>query len=104
MPHPHPPRAAEVRLDWDGKHIPPPAPTSPLLIRARLGGALPPGAWRNRLIAADNRVALAALAAECAGQVACIYIDPPFATGTAFQTTAPAGAPQPAYTDQHGGL
>ena len=104
MPHPHPPRPAEVRLDWDGKHIPPPAPTPPLVVRARLGGPLPPGAWRNRLIAADNRVALAALAAECAGQVACIYIDPPFATGTTFQTTAPAGAPQPAYTDQHGGL
>jgi DNA modification methylase len=104
MPQPHHPRPAEVRLDWDGKHLPPPEPAPPLVVRARYGGPLPPGGWRNRLIAADNRAALLALAAECAGQVACIYIDPPFATGTAFQTTAPAGAPQPAYTDRHGGL
>lgn len=104
MPNSDPPRRAEVRLDWDGKHIPAPEPAPVLTVEERLETTPPPDGWRNRLIAADNRAALAALAAECAGQVACIYIDPPFATGTTFQTTAPAGAPQPAYTDQHGGL
>jgi DNA modification methylase len=104
MPNSDPPRRAAVRLDWDGKHIPPPEPAPALTVRERVETTPAPDGWRNRLVAADNRAALAALAAECARQVACIYIDPPFATGTTFQTTAPAGAPQPAYTDQHGGL
>src|SRR5215204_4858069 len=92
-----------VRLYWDGKHVPAPL-LPPALTLVERAGAEPEPGWRNRLIAADNREALAALAAECAGQVACVYIDPPFATGAAFQTTAPAGTPRPAYTDDHGGL
>jgi DNA modification methylase len=99
--HPHP---TTVRLDWDGKQPPAPTAVPPLVVRERVETTPAPGGWRNRLIAADNGTALRALTAECAGQIACIYIDPPFATGTTFQTTAPAGAPQPAYTDQHGGF
>ena len=38
----------------------------------------------NRLIFGDNLLALKALEAEFAGQVKCIYIDPPYNTGQAF--------------------
>jgi len=39
----------------------------------------------NRLIKGDNLLALKALEAEFAGQVKCIYIDPPFNTGAMFE-------------------
>ncbi|MCC6426509.1 MAG: site-specific DNA-methyltransferase [Phycisphaerales bacterium] len=38
----------------------------------------------NRLIHGDNLLALKALEAEFAGKVKCIYIDPPYNTGSAF--------------------
>jgi len=39
----------------------------------------------NRLILGDNLLALKALQQEMAGKVKCIYIDPPFNTGQAFE-------------------
>lgn len=39
----------------------------------------------NKLIFGDNLLALKALEQEYAGQVKCIYIDPPFNTGSAFE-------------------
>ncbi len=39
----------------------------------------------NRLIFGDNLLALQALEAELAGQVKCIFIDPPYNTGSAFR-------------------
>ena len=39
----------------------------------------------NRLIFGDNLLALKALEAEFAGKVKCIYIDPPYNTGSAFK-------------------
>jgi len=39
----------------------------------------------NRLIFGDNLLALKALEAEFTGRVKCIYIDPPFNTGSAFE-------------------
>ncbi len=39
----------------------------------------------NRLIFGDNLLALKALEQECAGEVKCVYIDPPFNTGDAFE-------------------
>ena len=39
----------------------------------------------NRLIFGDNLLALKALEHEFAGQVKCVYIDPPYNTGTAFE-------------------
>ena len=39
----------------------------------------------NRLIFGDNLLALKALEAEFAGRVKCIYIDPPYNTGSAFE-------------------
>jgi adenine-specific DNA-methyltransferase len=38
----------------------------------------------NRLIFGDNLLALKALEAEFAGKIKCIYIDPPYNTGSAF--------------------
>ena len=38
----------------------------------------------NRLIHGDNLLALKALEAEFAGKIKCIYIDPPYNTGSAF--------------------
>src|SRR5690349_3131308 len=104
MPHPLPSHAVPVQLTWTGKHPPDSPAPAPSLTRLERVGDAPADGWRNRLIRGDNREALAALAGEFAGQVACIYIDPPFATGAVFQTTAPAGPVQPAYTDDHGGL
>src|SRR3954471_8442954 len=104
MPQPRHHRPTDVQIQWEGKHRPAPEPAPALTVYERMADTPAPNGWRNRLIAADNKAALLALAAECAGQVTCIYIDPPFATGTNFQTTAPAGVPQPAYTDQHGGF
>lgn len=39
----------------------------------------------NRLIFGDNLLALKALETEFAGKVKCIYIDPPYNTGSAFE-------------------
>ena len=38
----------------------------------------------NRLIFGDNLLALKALEAEFAGKVKCVFIDPPYTTGSAF--------------------
>lgn len=39
----------------------------------------------NMLIHGDNLIALRALQQEYAGRIKCIYIDPPYNTGSAFQ-------------------
>ena len=39
----------------------------------------------NMLIHGDNLLALKALESKYAGQVKCIYIDPPYNTGSAFE-------------------
>jgi adenine-specific DNA-methyltransferase len=41
--------------------------------------------YDNRLIQGDNLLALKALEQEFAGKIKCIYIDPPFNTGQAFE-------------------
>lgn len=50
-------------------------------------GVLPNGKpWKgNMLIHGDNLLALKALEQDYAGQVKCIYIDPPYNTGSAFE-------------------
>lgn len=50
-------------------------------------GVMPNGKeWRgNMLIHGDNLLALKALEQDYAGQVKCIYIDPPYNTGNAFE-------------------
>lgn len=40
---------------------------------------------QNMLIQGDNLLALKALEQDCAGKVKCVYIDPPYNTGSAFE-------------------
>lgn len=49
------------------------------------GGAQGPGSFENILIKGDNLLALKALEAEYAGKVKCVFIDPPYNTGSAFE-------------------
>jgi hypothetical protein len=66
--------------------------------------------WRNRLIHGATERVLPGLRAELAGQVALVYVDPPFDTGGAFDYLAaipgaPDGTPRiavPAYEDARG--
>ncbi len=51
---------------------------------ALLGGDDVGDLFDNRLIFGDNLLALKALEAEFTGKVKCIYIDPPYNTGSAF--------------------
>jgi adenine-specific DNA-methyltransferase len=71
-------------LTWPGKGIlPAPAPCALVEDETLRCGEVPP-AGANRLIHGDNLPALAALLPELAGQVKCVYIDPPYNTGAAF--------------------
>ena len=84
----------KLELSWIGKD------EEPLAIEPRLlldtpeysfgeveTGTLPNGKpWLgNMLIHGDNLLALRALEQDFAGQVKCIYIDPPYNTGSAFE-------------------
>ena len=84
----------KLELTWIGKD------DEPLVIEPRLllytpeysfgeveTSTLPNGKpWPgNMLIHGDNLLALRALEQDFAGQVKCIYIDPPYNTGSAFE-------------------
>ena len=84
----------KLELTWIGKN------EKPLAVEPRLlldtpeysfgeieTGTLPNGKpWPgNMLIHGDNLLALRALEQDFAGQVKCIYIDPPYNTGSAFE-------------------
>ncbi len=83
----------EGKYDHAGRRVEPCREAPPLETIETAGADLPDG-WRNRLIHADKRHALPALLPELAGRVRLIYIDPPFATGSAFaiDTPLPGGA------------
>ena len=49
------------------------------------GGSQGAGSFENILIKGDNLLALKALEAEFAGKVKCVFIDPPYNTGSAFE-------------------
>jgi len=88
-----------VRLEWEGKKAEIDVPVLPFQIIETINEprqqltlfsapddarpAFPPG-WKNKLIWGDNKLAMAALAEQYAGQVDLIYIDPPFDTGADF--------------------
>ena len=83
-----------LELTWIGKDEEPLAVEPRLLIETpkhSFGevetGTLPNGKpWKgNMLIHGDNLLALKALEQDFAGQVKCIYIDPPYNTGSAFE-------------------
>ena len=84
-----PRRPAPLELTWIDKHSR--APRDPhVLVESpeRSVGPQstdPAGAAPNMLIHGDNLAALTALASTLKGRVQCIYIDPPYNTGTAFE-------------------
>ena len=45
----------------------------------------------NRLIFGDNLLALKTLATDFAGQIKCIYVDPPYNTASCAQERMPTG-------------
>lgn len=78
-----------LELNWIGKNERPrlepriliEEPTQSHHAKAKAEGDL----FSNVLIQGDNLLALRALEAELSGQVNCIYIDPPYNTGNAFE-------------------
>ncbi|MCA1595949.1 MAG: hypothetical protein LC772_05955, partial [Chloroflexi bacterium] len=69
------------------------------------GGSHPHAGWRNRLILGDNRYVLPSLLPEFAGKVNLAYLDPPFATGSAFSLNSrgqDGQRPQAAFRDNWG--
>ncbi|MEI3038399.1 MAG: site-specific DNA-methyltransferase [Victivallales bacterium] len=82
--------ANKLELTWIGKEKPIEVEPRILLERpdlSRHGDAdlIDTGIHDNMLIHGDNLLALKALEAKFAGQVKCIYIDPPYNTGNAFE-------------------
>jgi adenine-specific DNA-methyltransferase len=79
-----------LELTWVGKHVP--TKLEPRILiedqelsfhaKKRLGED---DIFDNKIIFGDNLLALKALEQEYAGKVKCIYIDPPYNTGSAFE-------------------
>lgn len=72
-----------LELTWIGKGNEPALETRILLHDASKDYGDP--ASDNMLIHGDNLLALKALEQELAGKVKCVYIDPPYNTGSAFE-------------------
>lgn len=80
-----------LTLTWPGKEDRSALEPRILIANERLshraagdGGARGPGTFDNMLIKGDNLLALKALEQTHAGAIRCIYIDPPYNTGSAF--------------------
>ncbi len=83
-------RKQKLELTWIGKEVRPKLEPRILLedpARSHVANARVTAndLFDNRLIFGDNLLALKALEAEFTGQVKCIYIDPPYNTGSAFE-------------------
>lgn len=76
-----------LELTWIGKNDEPRLEPRILLENPeyRTGRADANGDWQGMLIHGDNLLALKALEQDFAGKVKCIYIDPPYNTGSAFE-------------------
>ncbi len=83
-------RKQKLELTWIGKEVRPKLepriliedPARSYVAAARVTNK---DIFDNRLIFGDNLLALKALEAEFTGKVKCIYIDPPYNTGSAFE-------------------
>lgn len=82
-------RKPKLELTWVGKEQRPRLEPRILLEDGALsyhaGSRREGDLFDNRLIQGDNLLALKALEAEFAGQVKCVFIDPPYNTGSAFE-------------------
>jgi DNA modification methylase len=90
-----------LELTWPGKRAPGAArrASAPRLVTLEEAGDPAADGFRNKLIRADNRLAIPALLEHFAGKVDLVYIDPPFATGGDFSLAA-GGAEVLAYSDR----
>lgn len=77
--------ANKLELTWYGKDEPIRIEPRLLIENAELSNIVADPNTQNMLIHGDNLLALKALETRFAGQVKCIYIDPPYNTGEAFE-------------------
>lgn len=77
--------ANKLELTWYGKDEPIRVEPRLLIENAALSNTASDPDTQNMLIHGDNLLALKALESKYAGQVKCIYIDPPYNTGSAFE-------------------
>jgi adenine-specific DNA-methyltransferase len=77
--------ANKLELTWCGKDEPISIEPRLLIEKAELSNTAADPDTENMLIHGDNLLALKALERKYAGQVKCIYIDPPYNTGSAFE-------------------
>ena len=76
----------KLELTWPGKNDPTLSPEPRILIEnPELSNVSLDSDTSNMLIHGDNLMALKALERDFAGKVKCIYIDPPYNTGAAFE-------------------
>lgn len=76
--------ANKLELTWYGKDEPIRVEPRLLIENTALSNTAAAPNTQNMLIHGDNLLALKALESKYAGQVKCIYIDPPYNTGNAF--------------------
>lgn len=77
--------ANKLELTWYGKAEPIRVEPRLLIENTELSNTAADPDTQNMLIHGDNLLALKALESKFAGQVKCIYIDPPYNTGSAFE-------------------
>ena len=77
--------ANKLELTWYGKDEPIRVEPRLLIENTELSNTVADPETQNMLIHGDNLLALKALESKFAGQVKCIYIDPPYNTGSAFE-------------------
>ena len=77
--------ANKLELTWFGKDEPMHIEPRLLIENVELSNTAADPDTENILIHGDNLLALRALESKYAGQVKCIYIDPPYNTGYAFE-------------------
>lgn len=77
--------ANKLELTWHGKDKPIKVEPRLLIETPALSNCVLAPDTGNMLIHGDNLLALKALEKKFAGQVKCIYIDPPYNTGSAFE-------------------
>ena len=77
----------KLELTWIGKDNPEYdiANIEPRILEERKDLSYGDSDTENMIINGDNLLALKALLPECEGKVKCIYIDPPYNTGNAFE-------------------
>ena len=75
----------KLELNWYGKDKPIRVEPRLLIENAALSNRAASPDTENMLIHGDNLLALKALERKYAGQVKCVYIDPPYNTGSAFE-------------------